>query len=86
METATDQSKMIMFGGSTGNTTVTVIGSLFFLDLTTLTWSKGVDAPQAESRLGHACAVNGDSFIVWGGKYFFLKKMNDVSFYEKSTR
>ncbi|GJJ72474.1 hypothetical protein EMPS_04832 [Entomortierella parvispora] len=65
---ASDFSKMIMFGGATGNfSSITSHGSIYILDLTTLTWSQGVDAPASEFRFGHSCAINGDSFIAWGG-------------------
>lgn len=66
---------MILFGGASGNftnNTMTVNNGLFILDLASLTWSKGADAPAAEARMGHACAVNGDSFIAWGGKPFYF--------------
>ncbi|KAG0048747.1 Multiple epidermal growth factor-like domains protein 8 [Gryganskiella cystojenkinii] len=62
----TDYSKMIVFGGISSSDVVS--GRLFILDMKTLTWTLGENAPPAQARYGHSCATNGDSFLVWGGQ------------------
>ncbi|KAF9435054.1 hypothetical protein BGZ76_006979 [Entomortierella beljakovae] len=43
------------------------LGSLYELDIQSLTWTKGVDIQQPLVRGGMACSVAGDNFITWGG-------------------
>lgn len=58
---------MIIFGGIRVNTPAS--SSLFILHINNLTWTEGSDVGVANGRIDHVCATNGDSFIVWGGKY-----------------
>ncbi|KAF9120905.1 hypothetical protein BGX30_002890 [Mortierella sp. GBA39] len=55
-------TKMILFGGDGSGPSV---ASLSILDIPTMTWTIGKDAPDARSEM--ACAVAGDNFVVWGG-------------------
>ncbi|KAF9541110.1 hypothetical protein EC957_003391 [Mortierella hygrophila] len=55
-------TKMILFGGDGSGPSV---ASLSILDIPTMTWTVGKDAPDARSEM--ACAVAGDNFVVWGG-------------------
>ncbi|KAF8947283.1 hypothetical protein BGZ47_009671 [Haplosporangium gracile] len=55
-------TKMILFGGDGLGPSV---ASLSILDISTMTWTNGKDAPDARSEM--ACSVAGDNFIVWGG-------------------
>ena len=61
---ASDGSKMIIYGGMDAKN---VEGGFFILDLQNLIWTQGAANPSG-FRSGHACATNGDSFVVWGGK------------------
>ena len=59
-------SKMILFGGSTISRRS--LGSIYILDMKTLSWMKGPDVDPSQNRSGMACAVAGDNFVAWGGK------------------
>ena len=59
---------MVLFGGDGSGPSV---ASLSILDVPTMTWTTGKDAPDARSEM--ACAVAGDNFIVWGGKSLPLR-------------
>ncbi|KAF9432853.1 hypothetical protein BGZ76_010235 [Entomortierella beljakovae] len=65
MVSASSGAKMIMFGGET--ITNRAYRSIFFLDVPTLTWTKGNDAPPGYGQSDMVCTVAGDSFVVWGG-------------------
>ena len=56
---------MVVFGGSDINGNAKA--NIYFLDLTTLTWTTGTAAAPNDARANMACAVSGDSFIAWGG-------------------
>ncbi|KAF9935146.1 hypothetical protein FBU30_007525 [Linnemannia zychae] len=56
-------TKMVLFGGDTAEGYGW--GKLSVLDIATMTWVTYSDSP--EIRLGVACSVSGDYFIVWGG-------------------
>ncbi|KAH7056317.1 hypothetical protein BKA57DRAFT_489127 [Linnemannia elongata] len=62
MVPAYNGTKMILFGGDGSGPSV---ASLSILDISTMTWITGKDAPDARSEM--ACAVAGDNFVVWGG-------------------
>ncbi|KAG0043240.1 hypothetical protein BGZ83_011687 [Gryganskiella cystojenkinii] len=70
MVQTSDNNRMILFGGLVGDTVKAKVfsSSIYILDIKTLTWTKGPDAPINRARSSHACATNGDSFIVWGGR------------------
>ncbi|KAF9122802.1 hypothetical protein BGW39_009483 [Mortierella sp. 14UC] len=61
MISAYNGAKMLLFGGGVDGAE---IGTLFILDVATMTWSRG---PSSQPRKGMACAVSGDNFVVWGG-------------------
>lgn len=46
-------------------------GSIFILDVPTLTWTQGPDIDYPLGRSSAACTVAGDNFVVWGGKDSF---------------
>ncbi|KAG0271096.1 hypothetical protein BGZ96_005980, partial [Linnemannia gamsii] len=56
-------TKMVLFGGD--NATQISVASISILDIDTMVWTNGEDAP--DPRSGMACTVAGDNFIVWGG-------------------
>lgn len=62
---------MILFGGDGSGPSV---ASLSILDISTMTWITGKDAPDARSEM--ACAVAGDNFVVWGGKNLPFRQVN----------
>lgn len=61
-----DGSKYYMFGGSFMADTK-LNGELFILDVQSKSWSR---APMASPRTKMACAVAGNSLVVWGGKVY----------------
>ncbi|OAQ22198.1 hypothetical protein K457DRAFT_37218 [Linnemannia elongata AG-77] len=61
MVSAYDGAKMIVFGGTVIGK---IYGSLYILDVPTMTWSLG---PSSQPRMAMSCSVSGDNFIVWGG-------------------
>jgi len=66
MVSAYGGSKMIVFGGISTNLFST-LGSIYILDIQTLTWTNGIDVDPSQNRTGMACAIVGDNFVVWGG-------------------
>jgi hypothetical protein len=60
-------TKLIYFGGNT--TPTTSVGSIYILDVPTLTWKQGESADPSQNRSSMACGVSGDNFITWGGNY-----------------
>ncbi|KAF9414066.1 hypothetical protein BGZ76_004939 [Entomortierella beljakovae] len=65
-------TKMILFGGFTGQTdqaaSGTAFGDIHILDVVTLTWTKGVDIPASVGGIySQVCAFSNDQLIVWGG-------------------
>ncbi|KAF8961694.1 hypothetical protein BGZ46_001304 [Entomortierella lignicola] len=65
MVAANNGTKIIVFGGQTSSGTL--LGSLFILNVTTMTWSQGASIDPTLNRAGMACAVSGDNLVVWGG-------------------
>ncbi|KAG9071505.1 hypothetical protein KI688_005717 [Linnemannia hyalina] len=58
-------TKMILFGGVNG--TGPSVGSISILDVASMKWTSGNDAPAPEARAEMACSVAGDNFVAWGG-------------------
>lgn len=56
---------MILFGGKGADQVST--GSIYILDLPTMVWSQGPNLDAMQNRTHMACAVAGDSFVVFGG-------------------
>lgn len=80
-------TKMVLFGGfgnpdRTGGVFGPALGDIFILDLNLMSWTRGSEAPSAEARGGHSCAVSGDYLIVWGGSF---ASRNDVLVYNMKT-
>jgi hypothetical protein len=69
---------MILFGGDNG--TASSVASISILDVSSMKWTNGNNAPDARSEM--ACSVSGDNFIVWGGRYlhFFISYGMDLLF------
>ncbi|KAG0219625.1 hypothetical protein BGX33_001797 [Mortierella sp. NVP41] len=63
MVSAHNGTKIILFGGQRGKI---LLGDLHVLDVRTLVWTKEHAVDPTENRSHMACAVGGDSFIVWG--------------------
>ncbi|KAF9082029.1 hypothetical protein BGX23_000183 [Mortierella sp. AD031] len=61
---AYNDTKMVLFGGLLYNGTV--VGTLYTLDVASLTWTQGTSADPIQNRAGMACSVSGDNFIIWG--------------------
>ncbi|CAO3574104.1 unnamed protein product [Mortierella alpina] len=70
-------TKMILFGGCTISRRS--LGSIYILDMKTLSWTKGPDVDPTQNRSGMACAVAGDNFVVWGGEHFETSIVNLAS-------
>lgn len=62
---------MILFGGQTFNGATP--GSLYTLDMESMTWDLTQTVPTSQSRHSMACSVSGDNFIIWGGKLLPLR-------------
>ncbi|KAK3814518.1 MAG: hypothetical protein J3R72DRAFT_503797 [Linnemannia gamsii] len=77
MVSAYQGTKVLMFGGHIFDQPLnqTTEGTLYILDVATMTWSQG---PRSQSRNGMACAVSGDNMVVWGGFTTF----NSTGMYE----
>lgn len=68
---------MIVFGGALYPDVVTrvkgaiplatIVGSIYILDIQSLTWTKGADVDPQYARSDMACGVSGDNFVAWGG-------------------
>ncbi|KAF9201934.1 hypothetical protein BGZ49_007865 [Haplosporangium sp. Z 27] len=59
-------SKLILFGG-VDPTRTTSLSDIYTLDVSTMTWTRGPDVDQTNSRAFASCAFSKGSFIVWGG-------------------
>ncbi|KAF9933815.1 hypothetical protein BGZ75_004546 [Mortierella antarctica] len=78
MVPAYNGTKFIVFGGALYPDVVMEVdgvisraaikGSIYILDVQTLTWSKGADADPQYIRSDMACGVSGDNFVAWGGE------------------
>lgn len=66
MASAYSGKKMVVFGGQLYLKDPR--GSIFILDVPTLTWTQGPDIDYPLGRSSAACTVAGDNFVVWGGK------------------
>ncbi|KAK5823547.1 hypothetical protein F5H01DRAFT_363211 [Linnemannia elongata] len=58
-------TKMILFGGDDG--IGPSVGSISILDVASMKWTSGNDAPAPEARSEMACSAAGDNFVAWGG-------------------
>ncbi|KAG0254621.1 hypothetical protein BG011_005619 [Mortierella polycephala] len=67
MVPAYNGTKMVVFGGQ-HNKMVGSLGSIYVLDLESMSWTKGADVDRALWRSNMACTVAGDNFVAWGGK------------------
>ncbi|CAO3563794.1 unnamed protein product [Mortierella alpina] len=67
MVPAHNGTKMVVFGG-TGPSGIPQ-GSIYILDVKTMSWTRGTDPEARQNRTGMACTVAGDNFVVWGGDY-----------------
>ncbi|KAF9959050.1 Negative regulator of mitotic exit [Mortierella alpina] len=67
MVPAYNGTKMVVFGG-TGPSGIPQ-GSIYVLDVKTMSWIKGAQPEARQNRTGMACTVAGDNFVVWGGDY-----------------
>ncbi|KAG0020414.1 hypothetical protein BGZ80_004225 [Entomortierella chlamydospora] len=79
-------TKMVLYGGfasSATNTSGDSFNDIYILDVATYTWSQGNSAT-GMGRGGHACAVSGDYFIIWGG-YSNLTPQNMTEIYNLKT-
>lgn len=56
---------MILFGGDDG--IGPSVGSISILDVASMKWTSGNDAPAPEARSEMACSAAGDNFVAWGG-------------------
>ncbi|KAI1296176.1 hypothetical protein EDD11_007524 [Mortierella claussenii] len=65
--------KLILAGGATLERNPVTLTDVYIFDVVTSVWSKGAALPKPYT--GSACAVSGDSFILWGG-YNSLGIMN----------
>jgi hypothetical protein len=66
MVSSSSGSKVVLFGGYSKNPD-TVLGDIFILDVSTLTWKKGPSTSPNDVRRYPACALSNDHFIAWGG-------------------
>src|SRR5689334_9737012 len=64
---------MVLFGGNPPGEDS--IGTLYILDVPSMTWTQGPSIDPSQNRSQLACTVNGDNFIAWGGKYMHLFAM-----------
>ncbi|KAG0291584.1 hypothetical protein BGZ96_005052 [Linnemannia gamsii] len=64
MASAYNGTRILLYGGNTVDGQS--VATLDILDLPTMKWSKGPDAPEGRSEM--ACSVSGDNFIVFGGQ------------------
>ncbi|OAQ25935.1 hypothetical protein K457DRAFT_140752 [Linnemannia elongata AG-77] len=61
-------AKMVLFGGNPPGEDS--IGTLYILDVPSMTWTQGPSIDPSQNRSQLACTVNGDNFIAWGGIRF----------------
>jgi len=73
MVSAYNGTKLVVFGGydATFNSS-TGVGTVHLLDLTTMVWKAGKSVDPSLDRRNPACAVAGDSLVVWGGRVLFF--------------
>ncbi|KAF9184847.1 acyl-CoA-binding domain-containing protein 4 [Haplosporangium sp. Z 767] len=64
MTSAYKGTKMVLFGGVKDGKTS---GSIYILDVQTLSWKKGADIDTSQARNSMACTAAGDSFVAFGG-------------------
>lgn len=51
-----------------GQITEGLLGDLYVLNLNTLEWKRGPSS--TDGRVGMACTIYDDGFLVWGGNFF----------------
>ncbi|KAI7819284.1 hypothetical protein BC939DRAFT_460317 [Gamsiella multidivaricata] len=59
-------AQAVYFGGFSTNSP-TAMNDIYILDIPSMTWKRGPDAPSTDARGGAACAVSSDHFLAWGG-------------------
>ncbi|KAF9962762.1 hypothetical protein BGZ70_007902 [Mortierella alpina] len=59
-------AKLVVFGGIS-TALFSTLGSIYVLDVLSLSWKKGTNIDPSQNRTGMACTVAGDNFVVWGG-------------------
>ncbi|KAG0298964.1 hypothetical protein BGZ98_010397 [Dissophora globulifera] len=59
-------TKLVMFGGESEKQ-ATLLNDIYFLDVLTMTWTRGPDTDLNSARAMASCAVTNDNFVVWGG-------------------
>ncbi|KAF9952846.1 hypothetical protein BGZ72_005878 [Mortierella alpina] len=78
MVPAYNGTKMIVFGGALYPDVVKMVdgkippaaiqGSIYILDIQSLTWTNGTGTDPQYIRSDMACGVSGDNFVAWGGE------------------
>ncbi|KAF9905007.1 hypothetical protein EC991_002070 [Linnemannia zychae] len=77
---------LIVFGGSSSATAnIVPQGDIYILDLVSMEWSQGKQANPSDFRVGMACSVAGDNFVVWGGTNT-TKTLGSTIVYNLSTK
>ncbi|KAG0093802.1 hypothetical protein BGZ93_007357 [Podila epicladia] len=61
-------AKMVHYGGFAERTQKEVMSDIWILDLTSWTWTQGVNAGASNARANHTCSYSNGQFIVWEGK------------------
>ncbi|KAG0085364.1 hypothetical protein BGZ93_009193 [Podila epicladia] len=67
MVTANNGATLIVFGGTGQSDSTPALGDIYFYDVPTSKWRRGVDSSSKAFRAAHACAVTGDYLIAHGG-------------------
>ncbi|KAG0255407.1 hypothetical protein BG011_005153 [Mortierella polycephala] len=69
MVPAYNGTKMVLFGGRlvADKLRYIPVGSIFILDVNSMSWTKGENIASGLERDGMACTVSGDYFVTWGG-------------------
>ncbi|KAG0263247.1 hypothetical protein BG011_009082 [Mortierella polycephala] len=76
-------TKMVLFGGRRriGQSS----GSIYILDLETLSWKRGADVDPSQARYSMTCTAAGDSFVVFGGSSDTNSPKDDMLIYNLKT-
>ncbi|KAF9110031.1 hypothetical protein BGX27_006868 [Mortierella sp. AM989] len=81
---AYNDTRMVLFSGVSN--LGLPLNDIYFLDVATMTWTRGPDIPRVNTRFKSSCAVSGDFFISWGGSDgTFAVKSNPVLVYNMKT-
>ncbi|KAG0015046.1 hypothetical protein BGZ81_000124 [Podila clonocystis] len=74
MVPAHNGTKLVVYGGFPATTITNItnmpgdsLSDIYILDSASLTWTRGEDGGQMRARSSHACAVSGNSLVIWGG-------------------